>query len=217
MKAEEIEWWGLTDIGRYRKSNEDAFLALALDGFQVQYLGKVGNAPLEDHDYIFAVSDGMGGANAGEFASRIAVEKLTYLFPHKREPRTDEECQELLKQLFNEVHEEILKFSKAYDECQGMGATLSLCHLRDGRLDYCHVGDSRIYQIRDGEISQLTQDHTHVGWLYKEGNSTSARSEIILAAMPFRQCSAEKLNSSNQKLVVSNTSAVTVTYCARTA
>ena len=169
MKAEEIEWWGLTDIGRYRKSNEDAFLALALDGFQVQYLGKVGNAPLEDHDYIFAVSDGMGGANAGEFASRIAVEKLTYLFPHKREPRTDEECQELLKQLFNEVHEEILKFSKAYDECQGMGATLSLCHLRDGRLDYCHVGDSRIYQIRDGEISQLTQDHTHVGWLYKEG------------------------------------------------
>ena len=77
MKAVEIEWWGLTDIGRYRKSNEDAFLALALDGFQVQYLGKVGNAPLEDHDYIFAVSDGMGGANAGEFASRIAVEKLT--------------------------------------------------------------------------------------------------------------------------------------------
>ena len=75
------------------QSNEDAFLALALDGFQVQYLGKVGNAPLEDHDYIFAVSDGMGGANAGEFASRIAVEKLTYLFPHKREPRTDEECQ----------------------------------------------------------------------------------------------------------------------------
>ena len=54
-------WWGLTDIGRYRKSNEDAF-SRALDGFQVQYLGKVGSAPLEDHDHIFAVSDGMGGA-----------------------------------------------------------------------------------------------------------------------------------------------------------
>ena len=120
------------------------------------------------------------------------MEKLTYLFPNKREPRTDEECQELLKQLFNEVHEEILKFSKAYDECQGMGATLSLCHLRDGRLDYCHVGDSRIYQIRDGEISQLTQDHTHVGGYTKRENSMSARSEIIPAAMPSRQCSAEK-------------------------
>ncbi len=169
MNPGEIQWWGLTDTGRYRKSNEDAFLALALDGFQVQYLGKTGSAPLDDHDYIFAVSDGMGGANAGEFASRIAVEKLTYLFPHKREPRTAEQCRELLCRLFNEVHEEILKFSDAYAECQGMGATLSLCHLRDGRLDYCHVGDSRIYQVRNGAIQQLTQDHTHVGWLHKQG------------------------------------------------
>ena len=77
-----IQWWGLTDTGRYRKNNEDAFLALALDGFQVKHLGKVGESQLEDHDYIFAVSDGMGGANAGEFASRIAIEKITYLFPH---------------------------------------------------------------------------------------------------------------------------------------
>ena len=55
-----------------------------------------------------------------------------------------------------------------------MGATLSLCHLRDGRLDYCHVGDSRIYQIRDGKISQITQDHTHVGG-YKRGETQRAR------------------------------------------
>ena len=177
MSQDAIQWWGLTDTGRYRKSNEDAFLALALDGFQVQYLGKTGTAPLDDHDYIFAVSDGMGGANAGEFASRIAVEKLTYLFPHKREPRSAEECLALLRRLFNEVHMEILKFSNAYAECQGMGATLSLCHLRDGRLDFCHVGDSRIYQVRDGKIHQLTQDHTHVGWLYKQGklNERQAR------------------------------------------
>ena len=54
------------------------------------------------------------------------------------------------------------------------GSYTSLCHLRDGRLDHCHVGDSRIYQIRDGEIIQLTQDHTHVGWPAKRGNSMSA-------------------------------------------
>lgn len=172
-----IQWWSLTDTGRYRKNNEDAFLALALDGFQIKHLGKVGESQLEDHDYIFAVSDGMGGANAGEFASRIAIEKITYLFPHKREKRSEDECLELLRELFIQVHEEILKFSSAYIECRGMGATLSLCRIREGRIDFCHVGDSRIYQIRNGKILQLTHDHTHVGWLYRQGklNEREAR------------------------------------------
>ena len=173
----DIKWWGLTDIGRFRKSNEDAFLALALDGFQVKHLGKVGESQLNEHDYIFAVSDGMGGAKAGEFASRIAVEKITYLFPHKREKQPQEDCLDLLKELFTQIHEEIMKISNSYEECKGMGATLSLCRIRAGRIDFCHIGDSRIYQIRDGEIRQLTQDHTHVGWLYQQGklNEREAR------------------------------------------
>ena len=176
-KVHGIKWWGLTDTGRFRKSNEDALLALALDGFQVKHLGKVGESQLAEHDYIFAVSDGMGGAKAGEFASRIAVEKITYLFPHKRETRPKEDCLDLLKELFNQIHEEILKISNSYEECKGMGATLSLCRIREGQIDFCHVGDSRIYQIRDGEIRQLTQDHTHVGWLYHQGtlNEREAR------------------------------------------
>ncbi len=165
-----IQWWGLTDTGRYRKKNEDAFLALTLDGFQVNYLGKVGESRLNGHDFIFAVSDGMGGANAGEFASRIAVEKITYLFPHKQDARPGDECIGLLDELFAQVHEEILKFSAAYEECRGMGATLSLCRICEDRLDFCHVGDSRIYRIRGDEIQQLTQDHTHVGWLFQQGS-----------------------------------------------
>ena len=72
---------GPDDVGPYRKNNEDAFLALALDAEGVYRLGKFGEAPLRNQDYIFAVSDGMGGANAGDFASRIAVEKITRLFP----------------------------------------------------------------------------------------------------------------------------------------
>ncbi|MDP4694419.1 MAG: serine/threonine-protein phosphatase, partial [Opitutales bacterium] len=76
-----IQWWGLTDVGRYRKNNEDAFLALTVDGEGVRRLGKYGESGLEATDFIFAVSDGMGGANAGEFASQIAVDKITRLFP----------------------------------------------------------------------------------------------------------------------------------------
>ena len=68
-------------MGRFRKENQDAFLALSLDGEGVYRLGKYGGAGLADSDYIFAVSDGMGGANAGDFASRVAVDQITRLFP----------------------------------------------------------------------------------------------------------------------------------------
>ena len=78
--AQTIQWSGLSDVGRFRKNNQDAFLALALNAEGVRRLGKYGEAELNESDYIYAVSDGMGGANAGEFASQIAVEKITQPF-----------------------------------------------------------------------------------------------------------------------------------------
>ena len=68
-----VRWSGLTHLGRVRPNNEDAFLALAIDGHEVRYLGKTGSASLADQDFVFAVSDGMGGAKSGEFASRSTV------------------------------------------------------------------------------------------------------------------------------------------------
>ena len=79
--ANELQWFGWTDIGRVRKNNEDSFLGLRFDAQEVQRLGKIGEASLAAHDYTFAVCDGMGGAKAGEFASNIAVEKITTLLP----------------------------------------------------------------------------------------------------------------------------------------
>lgn len=169
----EIGWSAVTDVGRFRTNNEDAFLALAMDAREVRRLGKYGNASLNDCDLIFAVSDGMGGHNAGEFASRIAVEKITELLPAAF--RLDVQglkrgAPDLLEQVFQEIHEEIKNLADAYEEVAGMGATLSLCWLGSEWMHFCHIGDSRIYYLpAGGGIRQLSEDHTHVGWLLKQG------------------------------------------------
>src|SRR5436190_7986425 len=76
-----LRWSGMTHLGHVRRNNEDAFLALTFDANGLRYLGKIGEAVMDGADLVFAVSDGMGGANSGEFASRIAVEKITRLLP----------------------------------------------------------------------------------------------------------------------------------------
>ncbi len=168
-----IAWSGLTDVGRYRKNNEDAFLALTVDGNEVRRLGKYGDASMASHDFIFAVSDGMGGANAGEFASSIAVEKITQMIPEcfrNAAGGLEIGCNDILHELFEQIHAAILEMGESYEELSGMGATLSLCWVRPGTLYFCHIGDSRIYHLPEGGgIRQLTQDHTHVGWMQYKG------------------------------------------------
>ena len=171
-----VAWFGETDVGRFRKNNEDAFLALAMDSEGVKRLGKYGQAELKPRDFIFAVSDGMGGAKAGDFASRVAVDKITRLLPKSfRSAASGIEIgfQDLLDQLFHEIHDELVQMGRSYEELQGMGATLSLCWVRPGWVYFGHVGDSRIYYLpKDGKINQISHDHTHVGWQYRKGELT---------------------------------------------
>ena len=169
----------MTHRGRFRANNEDAFLALTFNGHQVNYLGKSGESALTA-DYVFAVSDGMGGARSGEFASRIAVEKITQLMP--RGFRLSAGGRRLSTSsspnLFAAIHRDLTKMGESYEECAGMGATLSLCWFTHGWMYFGHVGDSRIYHLPvAGAFRQLTDDHSHVGWLRRAGqiNEREAR------------------------------------------
>ena len=198
--AQIIQWSGLSDVGRFRKNNQDAFLALALNGEGVRRLGKYGEAELNESDYIFAVSDGMGGANAGEFASQIAVEKITQLLPQSFSAAADGIAvgyQDLLEELFDQIHRELTKLGQAYAELSGMGATLSLCWVCPAWVYFAHVGDSRIYHLpATRSIQQLSYDHTHVGWQQRQGKlgETQARNH------PGRNGLQQVLGGKNQKL-----------------
>ncbi len=179
--AAKLAWSSLTHRGRVRANNEDAFLALTFNAEGLRFLGKTGEASLGEGDFVFAVSDGMGGANAGEFASRIAVDKITRLLPATFRMTASSftaGLSDVLLEVFHHVHAEIVKMS-IYPECAGMGATLSLAVFSPGWMHFAHIGDSRIYYLpKGGELRQVTEDHSHVGWLRRQGklNEREARS-----------------------------------------
>lgn len=190
-----VSWSATTDVGRFRKENEDAFLALEMSHREVLRLGKYGEAAFETGDFIFAVSDGMGGHNAGEFASRIAVEKITELLPtafRLEAQGLQRGAPDLLEQLVHAIHQQIQKLGQAYSELDGMGATLSLCWISPDWMHFCHVGDSRIYLLPEqGGIKQITEDHSHVGWLLRSGKITPTQARFH----PSRNQLSQSLNA----------------------
>ncbi len=177
-----LRWFGLSDRGKVRKNNEDSFLGLRFDAREAHLLGKVGEAPIAMADFAFAVSDGMGGALAGEFASRITTEKITRLLPRAFKQSAsglDAGAEDVLTELFTQIHNSLLHLGASYEECAGMGATLSLGWFTPGWMHFAHIGDSRIYYLpaREGGMKQITHDDTFVGWLFRKGeiNEREAR------------------------------------------
>ena len=168
-----LTWSGSSDKGPVRPNNEDAFLGLVIDAREVRHLGRNGAATTGESDLLFAVSDGMGGAKAGEFASRITVEKITRMFPplvRQRIAGTPIAYEGAFAALFAEIHKALQYLGDSYEECHGMGATLSISWFSGGIMHFAHIGDTRICHLpATGGIVQLTKDDTHVGWLQRTG------------------------------------------------
>jgi protein phosphatase len=134
-----------SDTGLQRKENEDSAYALA---------------PL------FVVADGMGGAQAGEVASQIAVEAFQDGLSADGSP------EERLAERVRTANQQIYERSRAETGREGMGTTLTAAYLDDAQLAIAHVGDSRAYLFRDGDLIRLTQDHSLVDELVRRGKLT---------------------------------------------
>ena len=172
-RPQEVQWTAQTHQGRVRRTNEDSFLCLRFDKTDLTYLGKEGESPLNNHEFIFAISDGMGGENAGDFASKDVTQSVTAIISREYHQATSTKRHtepEELHKFCQQIHEHAGKVSRHYEECKGMGATLSLGWLDEGNMHVVHLGDSRIYHFpTEGGIIQLTEDHTVPGRLFRAG------------------------------------------------
>lgn len=196
--AWQIRWSGTSDQGRYRPNNEDKFLAVAFNRMDFVYMTRHGECPVGEFDYVFAVSDGMGGERSGEFASKFTVDNITRLMPRRYSMATGNKRSGILDcmdELFVGIHHQLTTLGRSYDVGRNMGSTLSMIWYIEGRVFFGHIGDSRIYHLpKAGGIVQVTEDHTHVGWLRRQGklNEREARNH------PRKNVLSQSLGSGNQ-------------------
>lgn len=164
----------MSDVGRVRSNNEDAFLLYSLEkdeklrprGSETTTAGK---------GALFIVSDGMGGANAGEVASNIAIQTMIAEIKKNSGPDPSQSPQNtsaLLEQAFQVVHQNILKSAEQNPEQEGMGATMTLLWLASNCAWLGQVGDSRLYRLNAKGIHQISQDQSPVGELMRCGKIT---------------------------------------------
>lgn len=141
-----------TDVGRVRSTNQDALIEA-------------------EEDLLWGVADGMGGHKGGEIASAGARDGLTAAL-HGKDPSP-----ETLKEAIVEVNRQLFFRQQDDESLSGMGTTLTVLWLGDHRVYVGHVGDSRAYLLRDGELRQVTNDHSLVAELYRLGQLTREQAE----------------------------------------
>lgn len=149
---------GRTDIGLVRKVNEDSFLSEKLEGIE--------------NTYLYIVADGMGGHNAGEVASSMAVQEVAQYIKRNLEilGHSESDILDLVRNSMLYANDKVYKTSIIKSNCLGMGTTLSMVLIKGGIAYMGHVGDSRIYLVREKQIKQLTEDHSLVAELVKSGS-----------------------------------------------
>jgi PPM family protein phosphatase len=141
-----------TDTGHQRTTNEDAHLA---------------RTP------VFVIADGMGGAQAGEVASQLAIAHFADGLPGEE---TDA-AEQRLAQAVQDANAEIHALSESDARRAGMGTTLTAAYVGPHEIAFAHVGDSRAYLLRDGELERITEDHSLVEELLRQGRLTEEEAE----------------------------------------
>ena len=141
-----------TNVGNYRKNNEDSY-----------YVNESKN--------LYVLADGMGGHLAGERASKMATEIIGQDFAKDREIKSIDDAIEILSSSIRDANKKIFESSQENEDYRGMGTTLSSGLILGDVLIYSNIGDSRIYRINEG-MEQITQDDSFVNYLIEIGEIT---------------------------------------------
>ncbi|MFV0502639.1 MAG: Stp1/IreP family PP2C-type Ser/Thr phosphatase [Lachnospirales bacterium] len=151
--------YGRTHKGLVRDNNEDSFYV------KEDKVGKLKN--------LFIVADGVGGHNAGEVASKNAIQH----FVEYAKDTTNTEIDKIIEMGIKTANNKIFRLSKEKKTYKGMGTTFTVCVIDENKLHIGHIGDSRLYLINDN-IKQITEDHTLVNEMYKSGHLTVEETKL---------------------------------------
>ncbi len=147
----------MTDVGNFRKVNED----------YIDYY-------TDETKRIYVIADGMGGHNAGEIASKLAVENtISYINSLSQL----DDLEDSIKKAVGDSNNKIYELSKSKADLNGMGTTLTACLIKGSDMVIANVGDSRCYIIKDKAISLVTKDHSLVQQLLDEGSITESEAD----------------------------------------
>ena len=149
-----VKYYGKSDIGKVRSTNEDYFI----------------NEKLDKNEYIFIIADGMGGHNAGGIASELGT--LTFINQYKYQRKKKKSIIDSMSFSIKKANETIYKKALSDPKKSGMGTTFSACVISNMKAYIIHVGDSRIYLIRDNDMKRVTTDHTFVEKMLEQGKIT---------------------------------------------
>ena len=153
-----MEYWGLSDTGKVRAQNQDAFRIEELDR----------------HTVLAAVCDGMGGAKSGNIASRLAIDVFVDEVKNSwKSSMTQEQTGELLQNALKLANFTVYDQARRFEEFAGMGTTLVAALLSGKNATIINVGDSRCYHITHSDIRRITVDHSVVQMMVDRGELTA--------------------------------------------
>ncbi len=159
-----IKAYAKSDVGKAREANEDSFF--------------ITEDPLNNIQ-LFILADGMGGCNAGEVASKLAVTCAKNYIENNFEdtPKDKDSSIQVVASSIEYANMVVYEKSKEDKKFEGMGTTLEVCLIYNNRAYIGHIGDSSIFRIRKDFIRKLTQDHSYVQKLVQEGTITKEEAE----------------------------------------
>ncbi len=194
-----FHWASRSHSGSRKPRNDDSLIAFASGPGGAETLAPAGSRSIATCDLVFAVSDGMGGGNAGDLASSLLLQRMSEIIPETFKAAAAgffPDCLAHLEEALKSVHQHINAAAEGCDDKRGMAATLALAWFTPENLYLANAGDSRIYRSRGGMLEQLTKDHTAAWGQWKRGEIN----EIQYRTHPRRSALYEVIGGGHERV-----------------